>query len=288
MSVVPVGDRSANDGIRSLNCAGIALALLVASLPTGARAGAAASAPVEARGQATPLDQLSTTIRDLRASLSAIRQGLEGQHGAPGGPPAADQSCAPPLAGPQAGRGPAAQELEQLHTQVEAERAEWRRSEAATAGELTSLRQRLADAGADAARLQGERATLASRVAELEQTLRQARTGELVASLARRPPASPIETAAAAELEAAPGHPAGPKPTEPAQTTAAAAAGALAGAAGGADLQLRAELALAQLKIASLTADLRSAHASREAVEAELTSLRSLTDAKIKRFMGWQ
>ena len=38
---------------------------------------------------------------------------------------------------------------------------------------------------------------------------------------------------------------------------------------------------------ASLTADLRSAHASREAIEAELTSLRSLTDARIKHFMGW-
>ena len=287
MFVVPIGDRSANDGIRSLNCAGIALALLVVSLPTGARAGAAASEPVEARGQATPLDQLSTTIRELKASLSTIRRDLDGERGAPGLRPAADQPCAPPPTRLGAEHDPAAQELEQLHAQLEAERAEWRRSEAATAGELTSLRQRLADAGADAARLQGERATLASRIAELEQTLRQARTGELVAALARRPPTSPIETAAAAEFEAAPTHPAEPKPTGSAPTPAAAAAGAPAGTGGGTDLQVRAELALAQLKIASLTADLRSAHASREAIEAELTSLRSLTDARIKRFMGW-
>jgi hypothetical protein len=127
-----------------------------------------------------------------------------------------------------------------------------------------------------------------SRIAELEQTLTRARTSEVVAGLVGRPPTSPIETAAAAELEAAPTHPPGPNPTERAQTPGTAAAGAPAGAASGTDLQLRAELAQAQLKIAGLTADLRSAHASREAIEAELTSLRSLTDARIKHFMGWR
>lgn len=289
MSVAPVDDRSAKEGIRSLNCAGIALALLVVSLPAEARAGstAAAGAPAEAGGQATPLDQLSTTIGNLKARLSTIRQDLDVLHEAPGAPPTADQLCAS-LAGPDAERDTAAQELERLHAQVEAERAGWRRSEAAADTELARLRQRLADAGADAARLHDERTTLASRVAELEQALRQARTSDVVAALARRPPTSPIETAAAAEPEATPPYPAGPKPTEPAPPTGAAATGATAGAADGTDLQLRAELALAQLKIASLTADLRSAHASREAIEAELTSLRSLTDARIKHFMGWR
>ncbi len=288
MSVGSVGDRSANDGIRSLNYAGIALALLVVSLPTGARGGPAAAtgAPV-AGSQATSLDRLATTIGDLKASLSAIRQDLEAGPGASGDLPAADQLCPAPPGG-RAERDGAARELERLRAQIETERAERRRSEAASAGELTSLRQRLADAGADAARLQGERATLVSRIAELEQTLTQARTSEVVAGLVGRAPPSPIEPAAAAELEAAPTQPAGPNPAERAQASGTAAAGVSAGAASATDLQLRAELALAQLKIAGLTADLRSAHASREAIEAELTSLRSLTDARIKHYMGWR
>ena len=138
MSVVPVDDRSGNEGIKSLNCARIALALLVAGVPAGAGAGpaTAAGAPVEVRGQAVPLDQLSNSIRDLKASLSTIRQDLEALHGPSDDPLAADQLCAAPLAGLRAERDTAAQELERLHAQVEAERAEWRRSEAAAAGEL--------------------------------------------------------------------------------------------------------------------------------------------------------
>ena len=68
----------------------------------------------------------------------------------------------------------------------------------------------------------------------------------------------------------------------PAQTSEPLAAG------GSANLQLRAELALAQLKIAELSEDLRSTRAGQAALEAELNSLRALTDAKIKRFMGWR
>jgi cell division protein FtsB len=79
----------------------------------------------------------------------------------------------------------------------------------------------------------------------------------------KRAPGSPIEAAAAAELDAP------------------------AAADGAADIQLRADLALAQLKIAELTEALRSTRANQTALEAELKSLRSLTDAKIKRFLGW-
>ena len=71
------------------------------------------------------------------------------------------------------------------------------------------------------------------------------------------------------------------------QAGAAPGADAAAGADGG-TLQLRADLALAQLKITNLSEELTSTRANQEALEAELQSLRSLTDAKIKRFMGWQ
>jgi hypothetical protein len=57
---------------------------------------------------------------------------------------------------------------------------------------------------------------------------------------------------------------------------------------GGANLQLRAQLALAQLKITGLSQELQSSRANQEALEAELSSLRLLTDAKIKEFMGWR
>ena len=53
-------------------------------------------------------------------------------------------------------------------------------------------------------------------------------------------------------------------------------------------LQLRAELALAQLKIAELTTALESARLRQEGMEAEVSTLRSLTDAKIRKLMGWQ
>jgi hypothetical protein len=113
----------------------------------------------------------------------------------------------------------------------------------------------------------------------------------MVTARVKRSPASPIETAAAAEPDA---------PPEP-KLVPGAAAPALASKAsetavsdpptagdGGVNLQLRADLALAQLKIAELTEELRSMRANRTALEAELRSLRSLTDAKIKSFMGWQ
>ncbi len=50
-------------------------------------------------------------------------------------------------------------------------------------------------------------------------------------------------------------------------------------------LQLEAKLAVAELKIAGLVSDLRSAQASREAIEAEAASLRALTDARIRQII---
>ena len=53
-------------------------------------------------------------------------------------------------------------------------------------------------------------------------------------------------------------------------------------------LQLAAELALAQLKIAELSTALELARVRQAAIEAEVGTLRSLTDAKIRQFLGWR
>ena len=249
MSVVASAGRSASAGTRSRGGAGLALALLAASLPAPARVALAADPP--AADQAASLDQLSTTIGALRLSLSAMRRDLEAMRTTPdaGAAPAPDALCAALSAGSPDERGRAAREVAQLRS---------------------------------------ERATLKSRVAELEKLIKRARTREVVAALVKRPSASAIETAAAAEIDPPPAG--GPvlEASPPAGPHEAVAAAAPAGAERGAGLQLRAELALAQLKITGLTEELRSTRANQAALEAELNALRSLTDAKIKRFMGWQ
>jgi hypothetical protein len=240
MSVVPIADRAGPWGRRPRGGAGLALALLAAGLLAPAGAGLAAGTP--AADQATPLDQLSATIGELRLSLSAMRRDLEA------------------VPAPQAGAPPA---LDALCGTSPTEPADER----------------------EVARLRTERATLEGRIAELEKVIKRLRTSEVVGALVERSPASPIETAAAAELDAGPRRAPMLKVAAAGQTSEA---GAPAAADGEAGLQLRAELALAQLKIAELTDKLQSTRAGQAALEAELGSLRSLTDAKIKRFMGWR
>ena len=233
---------SGGSGLRS--CAGLTLALLTASL--------AAPGPVRAAGppaesQAAQLDRLSTTLGDLKSSLTAIREGLEGMRSSPeaAGPPPPDAACAAP---------------------------------AVVSG--------TPEVGADElARLRSERAALKERIAGLEKVVKQARTGEATAARARGPLGSPIESAAAAEFDAPPR---GGSVRTASQPAGAPGADAPAGADDGTALQLRADLALAQLKITNLSEELTSTRANQAALEAELQSLRSLTDAKIKRFMGWQ
>ncbi len=235
MFVVAIGDRSATARTTSRRGAGLALALWVAGL----------AVPGAAADQTASLDQLSTTLADLKLSLSSMRRDLEAMRATPaeGALPAPEARCA---AAP---------------------------AELPGAGEA---------AAREVARLRSERATLEGRIAELEAAIRQARTSEVVADLARPAPASPIETAAAAELDPRPARGSVLKVAAPAQPPAAATAD------GSADLQVRAELALAQLKIAELEENLQSTRAGQAALEAELASLRLLTDAKIKHFMGWR
>ncbi len=243
MSVMASAGRSATAGTRSRGGAGLAVALLAASLSAPASVVLAAGA--QAEDQVAPLDQLSTTIGELKLSLSAMRRDLEAMRATPeaGAPPTPDALCRAPPTDPPGER----------------------------------------EAAADAvAQLRSERATLKSRIAELEKVVKQLRTSELVAALVERPPVSSIETAAAAELDAQPRREPVLNVATPVQTSEPVAGG------GSANLQLRAELALAQLKIAELSEDLRSTRAGQVALEAELNSLRALTDAKIKRFMGWR
>ncbi len=210
--------------------------------------GWAASPP--AVDQATSLDRLSSTLGDLKTSLTALRQGLEGMRSAPEAAAGSppDASCPPP-AEPAATAEGGARELVQLRR---------------------------------------ERVALKERIVELEQMVKQARTGEVVTGLVKGPEATPIETAAAAELKA-PGRSGSVLETlPPADSPAAVAADAPAGADGGDTQQLQADLALARAKITDLSEELTSTRAHQAALEAELKSLRSLTDAKIKQFMGWQ
>ncbi len=227
-----IGERSATDRFGLTSCAGIALALLTASLPAPASIVLAAGAP----DQAAPLDRLSITLSDLKSNLIAIRQDLEGMR-------AATDAAAPPA-------------LDALCEALPADPAD----------ELKVARE--------VERLRSEGMALRSRIDELEKMIDQAHTREVVGALVKSSPISPIESAAAAELDR-------PLRLKPELQAPAAAIDS-------ADLQLRAELALAQLKIAELTDELHSTRFGQGELEAELRSLRSLTDAKIKHFMGWE
>jgi cell division protein FtsB len=128
--------------------------------------------------------------------------------------------------------------------------------------------------------LRNERAALKDRVTELEKTIEKARTTETGDGLVKNASAAPIGTAAAADANAREQDNSA-KATEPGSA-------APADAGTGDSSQLRADLASAQLRIAELSDELRSTRANKAALEAELSSLRSLTDDKIKQFMGWQ
>jgi hypothetical protein len=295
MFAVPLRDRSATVKTGPRGWTSIIWLLLAAGLlaPSGAApAGPVCSNPDQSCSQAPPLDQLSLTIDRLKASLRAIRQDLEATRAAAGADETlratVDRLCAVPLAEARAARDAAASGLEQARATAAGERAEWNHAEAAMTGELISLRGRLAAAEVEVARLTEDRATLVSRIVELDETLEPA-ASETVA--ARPWQTSPIHSAEAAEIEAVPQPPLmlGVAPHDQpviAPPPSAVAAGNRTPASGD-PLQLQAELALAQLKIAELSTALESARLRQEAMEAEVGSLRSLTDAKIRQLLGW-
>lgn len=229
------------------------LAVLLA--PPSALAEAAAGAAAEEPS----LDQLASTIGNLKASLSAIRQDLAAMHDPAAEVPPLDRSCAA----------------------VVAERAAWQHAEAAMTGELTGLRGRLAAAEAAVTELHQDREMLVRRIGELDAIIQETRTGEVVDALVavEQPALEPAATSAgllrvAPAVLAAEGLPARSGAARPPLARA------------GSRLDLQADLALAQLRIAELSNALDSARLREEAMAAEVTSLRSLTEAQIKRFMG--
>ena len=297
MFAVPLRDRSATVRTGPRGWASPAWLLLAAGLLApigGALAGQVCSPPDRSCSQAPPLDQLSLTIGRLKASLRAIRQDLEATRAAAGADETlratVDRLCAVPLAEAQAARDAAASGLEQARATAAGERAEWNHAEAAMTGELISLRGRLAAAEAAVARLTDDRATLVSRIVELDETLEPA-ASEVVAARDEPWQPSPIHSAEAAEIKAGPQPPLMLRAAPHDQPVIAPPPSAVAAGdrtpASGDRLQLRAELALAQLKIAELSTALESARLRQEAMEAEVGSLRSLTDAKIRQLLGW-
>jgi DNA repair exonuclease SbcCD ATPase subunit len=217
MTVVSSVAASGTVGSGLRGCARLIFALLMA----GVAASPVLAADPPTANQGARLNQLSTTIDNLKANLAAIRKDLEGMGSTP------QPTAAPP---------PEAACVAPAKTAGEPE---------VTPGELDRLRS--------------ERASLKDRVAELEKTVRQMRTAQDGDALIKQASAAPVATAALAPADS-----------------------------GGETAHLRADLASAQLRIAELSDELRSTRANKAALEAELSSLRSLTDDKIKQFMGWQ
>ena len=237
---------------------------------------------------APPLEALAATIGDLKASLSTIREQMEAMRVAPGegAPLPARELCAVP------GSASAAAEA-----QAQAEPADWRHARAAMTGELINTRERLAAAEAAAATLQSDRERLVRRITELDRMLAKARTSEVVDGLVeqRKLTLEPVEAeearapGAGGELSAL----AAPELLRVARPALAGEAPPVVQPAGGREmarasqrLDVQAELALAQLRIAELSTALEAARLRHEAVTAEVTTLRSLTNGQIERFMG--
>jgi hypothetical protein len=137
-------------------------------------------------------------------------------------------------------------------------------------------------AAAQAAR---DRATVANHIVGHGETL-EPNAKDLAAGAAGGWQSPPILSAEAAEVESVPQPPLLRRPTDSPPPAQAVAADKSAPAAND-RLQLQAELALAQLKIAELSTALESARRRQEAMAAEVSALGALTDAQIKQLLGW-
>jgi hypothetical protein len=300
MSAAPIGQRSVET--RSAPGCRMGIVLLLAACIESQVGVALAAGPVEpgCRNQdesceALPLEQLSATIDHLKASLSALRQNLESRRegGEDGDQAIVDELCAAPLAEASGGRDAAVTALEQLRVTMESERAAARAAAATASDELSALRERLPRAEAEVTRLNEDRARLVSRIKELDGVVAKEPATEAVATRAESRLGAPIDAAQAAEPDATPERQlmlqvAQPGPADFAPPGTQGRAAGQRPAPPVDRLQLRAELALAQLKIAELTSALESARLRQEGMQAEVSTLRALTDAKIRELMGLQ
>jgi len=284
---MPTANGPGPSGVRRRDRTGVvcnlllATAMAVAAAPGNAGTlstpSQAATPPAEGR-PAGELEHLAGTIDDLTARLSAIRQNLAALHGASGPPEVTE----PPDPAHHETRIALLNALDQMRARIVAERAEWQHAKAAMTGELTGLRERLAAADGALAELRRDREALVRHITELDAQVRKARTRELVDALVetQRPAIEPAEAPPAASLMRV-------TPSAFAAEPSPALAGARRDLVrAGSRLDLQAELALAQLRIAELTTALDAARLREQAIEAEADSLRSLTEAQIRRFMG--
>jgi hypothetical protein len=288
MFVMPTANGPGLSGVRRRDRTSGLCLLLATALATPAGSGYAGmlSKPSQVAipsAEARPADELGSlehlagTIDDLAARLSAIRQDLAAMHAA-----SAPPDAAPPDPAQRETRIALLNALEELRARLAAERAEWRHAKAAMTGELTGLRERLAAADGALAELRRDREALVRHITELDAQIQKARTRELVDALVetQRPAIEPAEAPPAASLMRV-------TPSAFAAEPPPALAGAQRDLVrAGSRLDLQAELALAQLRIAELTTALDAARLREQAIDAEATSLRSLTEAQIRRFMG--
>lgn len=290
---MPTANGSGSSRVRRHDRASVACLLLATALaaPAGPGQAGTLSTPAQATtpsaegrpaDEVGPLEHLAGTIDDLTARLSAIRQDLAALHAAGAASDLADVPS-DQLDRAQDESGIAWLEaLEELRARTAAERADWQHAEAAMTGELTSLRERLAAADGALAELRQDREALVRHITELDAQVRKARTRELVDALVetKRPTIERAEAPPVAGLmRVTPSAFAAEPPPAPARASRDLVRA-------GSRLDLQAELALAQLRIAELTTALDSARLREQAVEAEAASLRSLTEAQIRRFMG--
>lgn len=295
MAVVPTATGPETRAVRRRAQAGLTCLLLATALVAPAAPGFAgapvAAAPTEGQpADAAPLEHLASTIGGLKASLGAIRQDLAAMHDATAasgfGGAAADQLCAVPEA--QAETLIAlARTLEEQRADAAAERTARQHAEAAMTGELTALRERLAAADAAVIELRRDRELLVKHITALDELVQSARTDEVVDALVEAKPVAIEPAAAQAHALPAMGL------MRITQSALAAEALPALGTGGGAHLaragsrlDLQAELALAQLRIVELTTALDSVRLREEAMDAELGSLRALTESQIKRFLS--
>ena len=240
----------------------------------------AATPPVQGQpaDEIAPLEHLAGTIGALTARLSAIRQDLAAMQAASAAP---EGDAVPPDRAQHETRIALLNALEELRAHGAAESAEWRHAKAAMTGELTGLRERLAAADGALAELRRDREALVRHITELDAQVQKARTREVVDALVetQRPTIEPAEPPAESLMRVTPSAFAAEPPP-------ARAEGRRDLVRAGNRLDLQAELALAQLRIAELTTALDAARLREQAIEAEAASLRSLTDAQIRRFMG--
>jgi outer membrane murein-binding lipoprotein Lpp len=290
MAAAPISDRAQTRPSQSRRRAGTTRLLLAAAILGSTGSGGAAGEPPPPPTQiglprsdpaeTASLDHLSATVDDLTARLHAVRDSLDDMRDAARRPTASDAAALARLHA----------ERDRTRATAAATCAARQGAEAWSAEDTARLRNELSKLMVELGRVRRERATLEGRIAELQEAAATGRPRNDLAISAGRDTGTPLAPPPASEGQAL----STPTVVPPAAAERATGKAALSGRPKAVDqaanepvdtLQLEAKLALAELKIAGLVSDLRSAQASREGIEAEAASLRAMTDARIRRMI---